>query len=578
MVPPVLLASRRRLVVRRAVLFWCALCRPLRRWQFRLLLGLAFANLVAGLALFPADVPLATRVAVDIVHVNFGVPLGAALVCAAACLGAGASDLAVAMRAAALAVLAWSALAVAATMAALAQAWHGDASVDAAAYCLGIFPGLGMHLAYLAALAVFGQALWRGWAGAAATTAIYLAVAVLPRASGVDHPLLQFGGPLVPWSDMAGFGPFLPVLVASAIVWSAASILLLAAARLLAKPWRSRASWTRLRPTAAVAWAAIVLGSVAGAWLLANDDGAPPAGIVQAGAEPQPRYARLTLDLEIHPRQRRVSVRGVAILAQEANAQARELHLALPAGLVLEDIAVTGERLPSAPRTVRFRLNRPLEPGETLRLAFGGALAAAALPRSTDRPRLLANGTAFAVADVVPVLRGPAAVEQEAQLQMRIGTTLDQVVVAAGEQVAKWREEGRSYSEFRTVQAVPLAASIHSGRYLRLASRNSAVVAFVQRGHRRLGEALLTRIEAGTGAAATALAGTQRLVEVPDFRRTFAAPTPRWNRIEVALAPRSAGGVVPVSELALLSVAAGRASSSIKQASPEIGVADQSGS
>ena len=521
-----------------------------------MLLGLAFANLVAALVLHPADMALATRMAVDIVHFAFAPLLGTALVCAGAALGPGRSGVAVGARAAALAILASGALVAAALTAALVQGWREDAPADAAAYALGIFPGLGMHLAHLVALVVFGQALRRGWAGAAASTAIYVAVRALPAASGVDHPLLRFGGPPLRWSDMAGFGPFLPGWIAAAIAWSAVSILLLAAAHLLVLARsRRRLGWTRLRTTGAAAWAAAVLGAVAGGWLLANDGEVPQAGVVQTSADPQPRYARLTLDLEILPRQRRVTVRGTAILAQDASAPVTELRLGLPAGLVLDDIAVTGERLPSPPRTTRFRLTRPLEPGERLRLAFAGFLAAPPLPRLTDHPRLLANGAAFALADVVPVVGGAAAATQEALLQARVGTSIEQVVVAPGESVGRWREEGRSYFEFRTARAVSLAATIHSGRYLRLESHKSGVVAFMHGGHRHLGEALLAGSQTERDGGASSSAASQRLVEVPDFRRTFAAPLPRRGGIgaEIFASP-SAGGIAPVSELALLSL------------------------
>lgn len=521
--------------------------RPLRRWPCPALLGLALASLLAGLLLSPPRVPLAGRVAVDMVHSHFGPLLGAALVCAGAALGPGRSGLAVGTRAVALGVLAAGALALAALAAALVQGFRGDAPVDATAYGLGIFPGLGMHLAHLAALALFGQALRRGWAGAAATAAVYVAVAVVPSASGIDHPLLRLGGPLVPWSDMAGFGPFLAPWVAAAIAWSAISVLLLVAAGLLPAPRPRRGHWVRLRTTASVAWAAAVLGAVAGGWLLANDREAPAAGLFQTVAEPQPRYARLTLDLEIYPYRRRVDVRGVAILAQEANAPTRELRLALPAGLALATVEVTGERLPSPPRTMRFRLNRPLEPGERLRLAFAGVLAAERLPRLTGRPRLLANGTAFALADVTPVL-GDAATEQHARLQARIGTSVEQTAVAPGEILGRWKEEGRSYVELRTPQTVPLAATVHSGRYQRLGSQDAAVVAFVHNDHRQFGEALLARIEAAHQAIATPLRGQLRLVEVPDFRRTFSAP----RSPGLSLSARAAGGVLPVSELELL--------------------------
>lgn len=521
---------------------WRALHRALRRWPLPVLLAAAFANLGLGLA-SPDPLPLTTRIAVDVVYANFGFLLGAALLCASALLGAGRSAAGLMTRAGALVVIAWGALGLAAAMAAVAQVWRAEAPVDVVALCLGVFPGLGLHFAHLIALAVFMQALRRGRAGAAATAGVY-ALALLPAQLGVDHPLLRFGAPLVPWSDMAGFGPFLPGWIATTIVWTALAILLLVAARLVA----------RGRPTRRmieVAWTAAVFGAVAGGWLLATDERVPEA------APPAPstsgvRYARLTLELEIYPHQRRLAVQGVAVLAHTGDEPTPTLTLALPAGLVLDTVQVTGERVPSAPRTLRFRLNRPLEPAERLRLAFSGRLLAPPLPRLAAAPRLLANGTNLRLADVVPAIGpGTPPAPPSALLQLRLGTSLEQLAVGPGELVGSWREEGRSYYEYRTSQPVSLALGFYSGRYVRQQDPAAGVVAFLHPAHASLGAlaGALPRHHAAPERAGP----PRRVVEIPDYRRIYRAPRlAALTRPAVAVPPPAS--VVPISELGLPAV------------------------
>ena len=497
-----------------------------------MLLGAAFVNLGLGLA-YTEPLLLTTRIAADVVYANFGFPLGAALLCASTVLGAGRSAAGLVARAGALVVVAWTALGLAAAMAALAQIWRGEAPVDVVALCLGVLPGLGLHFAHLIALAVFMQALRPGWAGAAATAGVY-AIALLPAHLGFDHPLLRFGAPLVPWSNMAGFGPFLSGWVAATIVWTALAVLLLVAAHLIA----------RRRPTrrmAEVAWTTAVFAVVAAGWLLATDKEIPAAAPASQ-ASPSARYVRLALELEIYPHQRRLAVDGVAVLAHTGDEPVPALSLALPAGFALDDVEITGERLPSAPRIQRFRLNRPLEPGERLRMAFTGHLLVPPLPRLAAPPRLLANGTNLRVADVVPAIGSGL---PQALLQLRVGTSLEQMVIAPGELVGSWKEEGRSYYEYQTAQPVSLALGVYSGRYVRHDDPEAGIVAYLHPPHAAVGAWLNL-----TGGASPEPASSPRtIVEVPDFRRAFAAPRlaalPRPT-----VFPLPTASVAPISELA----------------------------
>lgn len=522
-----------RAIERGAGLLWRALRRALRRWPPPVILAVAFVNLGLGLA-YTEPLLLTTRIAADVVYANFGFLLGAALLCASALLGAGRSVAGLSARAGALVVIAWTALVLAAALAALAQFWRGEAPVDVVALCLGVFPGLGLHFAHLIALAVFMQALRPGWAGAAATAGVY-ALALLPAHVGLDHPLLRFGAPLVPWSNMAGFGPFLSGWIAATIVWTALAALLLVAAYLIVRRGPTRRM-------AEVAWTATVFGVVAAGWFLATDKEIPASAPPASQASPGARYARLALELEIYPHQRRLAVQGVAVLAHTGDEPVPELSLALPAGLALDDVEVTGERLPSASRIQRFRLNRPLEPGERLRLAFAGHVVAPPLPRLATPPRLLANGANVRLADVVPTIgSGPS----QALLQLRIGTSLEQMVIAPGELVGSWKEEGRSYYEYQTAQPVSLALGVYSGRYVRHDDPEAGIVAYLHPPHAAVGAWL----DLTGGASPEPASSPRTVVEVPDFRRVFAAP--RFAALPRPTVPAlPAASIAPLSELA----------------------------
>ena len=111
---------------------------------------------------------------------------------------------------------------------------------------------------------------------------------------------------------------------------------------------------------------------------------------------------------------------------------------------------------------------------------------------------------------------------EAALLHIRIGTTLDQVAVAPGQLARTWKQEGRRYFQYSTQHPVPLAASIHSGRYevFRMPCGGAEVEAYIHPPHRAAAPRLLAAAHEALQCARDAdQPGTVRIVETPDYSR-----------------------------------------------------------
>ena len=147
-----------------------------------------------------------------------------------------------------------------------------------------------------------------------------------------------------------------------------------------------------------------------------------------------------------------------------------DLHFDTPLEVV--SLKLTGEYLGSGHATGhrRYRLNRPLEPRETLKIEFELRWFANDFATDPGNTRLVQNGTYVRTSDVVPALGNarngdPFAAAPPVAFRARIGTSLDQVAVTAGTLVRAWKENGWSFFEYESRQPIPPLTTIHSGHY-----------------------------------------------------------------------------------------------------------------
>ncbi len=227
---------------------------------------------------------------------------------------------------------------------------------------------------------------------------LYYLVEITASGFGYDHRLYHFGNvPNVVYSDMNRYGHFLGPLRWFQAYWGAASVLLLVLARLFwvrgtDTAWRvrlaiARKRWTR--PLTATAVGAFLVFAATGAWIFYNinilhpyrDEFARDELNAQYeklykpfAAKPQPKVVASKLDVDIFPYQHHVRFNGAYTLKNKSDAAIAELYVNVRESAVVGKIAASIALSPAEVRRdlgwSRYKLARPLEPGESMTLEY----------------------------------------------------------------------------------------------------------------------------------------------------------------------------------------------------------------
>lgn len=397
-----------------------------------------------------------------------------------------------------------------------------------------VLPGT-WDILLLAALAVFVQALsphkTAGWG------IMVLFVAWQQLNTAIDHNLLLYGGtPWTPLSDMNGAGSFWTGAWTFRVYWGAFAVLLLLAAHLL---WR-RGTEVRLKPRLAfarrrlagapgwVAGAALLTFTATGAYGYYNTDvlnDYRTQGAMEAHAAayekkygeyaglPQPRTVNLTLDVALHPEERRAVTKGSLRLRNLTGQPIPDIHLrVLGTDLELTRATLPGARLIADDPRYRYRiyrLDRPMQPGEERVLTFETRLWLRGFRNQPTNTRIVENGTFLNDGHLMPViglagagtLQDPAARRRHglpeapgvakledlaatasstygrgwATSDITVSTSADQTPLAPGNRVADAVRGGRRTARF--VSGVPIHPrfSVQSARYAEKHLRHAGV-------------------------------------------------------------------------------------------------------
>lgn len=553
--------------LRRTRMAW----RRASRRTAAILLGAASFGVSAAVTDLRGVAEPTARVLLDVLHARFAPWLWALILLGSVALKLRQGDARrlLAPKAVALFALSFGALVVAGLLAAPLEfalgfdrdewrdVWErqgGAAHMLLSVYAAGI-ANMAYELLHLTALAVFFQVVvGRRWLAMLATLAVWGGSQL-----AFEHPLLRFGTSAIPWSDMNGFDHGLSLQMASAIYWTGISASLLAIAYQVAARRVARSPWSLDRNAATLGWAGAVAAIVTGGWVLHNADMAPRTLPPPAASSTQPTYLRLSLDVEIHPEDRLVRSRGTAIVVNRSDEFIPALQFAIPRRMVVRDIGLTGTAVDESPHP-HLLLNRPLEPGETLKVTFDLERRDNAL-RPTAARDLLANGTFLTTADLVPAFGAGSGeaffrAAPPVHFATRISTSLDQIAIAPGADVRAWKENGRAFFDYRAEGPIPPLASFHSARFAvaRYDWNGTPVHIYHHPPHAvfldKLYAAASERLEARSRQAPYALPHF-RLIEVPDHTRQagplpYISPwhPPQWHPIYV--------DALPYSELATL--------------------------
>ncbi|HEV2146160.1 MAG TPA: M1 family aminopeptidase [Longimicrobiaceae bacterium] len=412
----------------------------------------------------------------------------------------------------------------------LIQALQGYYNFEIGLYLRIVF-GLDLvHYVLLAALAMTIHVLVNHkYLGHIVVLMAIAAPMILPRLGLVRHHLLLYGtDPGWTYSDMNGFGPFVGPFVWFKLYWAAWALLLAVVAVLF---WvRGREPGVRRRlllararfggPVARAAGVAMVLIVAFGGFVFYNTNVLneyrtnDETGAAQAGYEkrygrfedvPQPTITSARLRVEIYPDEPAVDLRGTYHLVNRTGApidsfhvsfydrdlQVRSISLDRPAEPVLVDEDL-GYRV--------YALERALQPGDSLRLAFDVAYRPRGFPNSGIQTDVVGNGAyfnrkwlpfigyqpMFELSDgearerfgLAP--RPPMSAPHEAgerrhrqpwrdadlvHVEMIIGTAADQIAVTPGVLRRSWTENGRRYFHYVTQAPASFGATVFSAEY-----------------------------------------------------------------------------------------------------------------
>lgn len=345
---------------------------------------------------------------------------------------------------------------------------------------------------------------------------------------GIEHNLLVYpAAPSWSYSDISGFEPFLVPWLAFKLYWAAWAVLFGVAATLL---WvrgrdvgmRERLREARTRMTGPVmSFGAIGATAVllCGGFVFHNtnilNDYRTRDELRDIRAEyersykryeklPQPLITRCELQVEIHPSRRAVDVRGTYRLENQSGRAIDAVHVItddeVEARALVFDRAARPISNDERRRYRIFALDRPLQPGESMKLSFHVAHAPRGFANGGAPSRVLGNGTYFdrswmpvigyqpeleltddrarSERGLTPRERLPEMDDQEAlrspsrlrdarwlHLETIIGTDGGQTAVAPGSLRRSWTANGRSYFHYATDAPIQNNYAIYSAAY-----------------------------------------------------------------------------------------------------------------
>ena len=407
------------------------------------------------------------------------------------------------------------------------QLWQGYRDLEPGLYLRGaamaaVYPFL------MLALASFCHVVARSRIAGYGLVLLFVIGWDLLEELGFEHHLYRYASlPPAPYSDFAGYGPFLPAFGWLSLYWSCFALALAGLSILFWKRgidvgWRARWAGARagFRGGAASAIGLGLFGFVgAGSFIFYNTNvlgeylPSAQAAARRVAYERQyrqyrdlalPRIVAVRADVAIFPDRGTVDIRGAYRVRNTSAEPLRDLHLSLPERVRLERLELPAHEAILEDERLGYRIYRlkePLAPGATLELGFGLAAGRRGFANHGADTAVIENGSYFTRRDFFPVIGYDAQRQLENPEERRrqgleplslpagddlaalrssvrssdadrvdfettVSTSADQIAVTSGELRREWVEKGRRHFHYRSESPITHFFAYASARYL----------------------------------------------------------------------------------------------------------------
>ena len=249
---------------------------------------------------------------------------------------------------------------------------------------------------------------------------LFLVVARLPAFGFEDRLYLYASSPPLVYSDMNGWGHFLPAVLWFRLYWLAFGVILLVLSYALWVRGREGAVRQRVRAAAArmdapawsIAGVAALVFAVVGGWIFYNTHLVNPFVSRQAGqrlqaeyerrfrplaAAAQPRITAVDVRVDLRPEAHRVGIAAVYALVNKTDAPIRDVYVVYPRRAEVHSMsfALPARLADEAPTLAwhHYVLDAPLAPGATTEFRFDLEYAAHGFGNDGADPVVLDNGS-----------------------------------------------------------------------------------------------------------------------------------------------------------------------------------------
>jgi len=345
----------------------------------------------------------------------------------------------------------------------------------------------------------------------------------------IDTNMLSFGArPTVTYSDMNGFGPFIPSTIWFNIYWILFCIVLAfitVALHIRGKEpqWKYRWKSAKRRlgnNRIAIAVSVIAFAACAGfvyynTQVLNTYESSDEQEDMQVDYEKkfkkyeniaQPRYTAFNYNIDIYPEERSLTAKVEAWAKNKSNTPITEVHFTMPQLTDSIKITIPGAKLKLNEKKLYYRiytLASPLAPNDSIKINIDQWSITKGFENEVSFTQLTQNGTFFNNSDLLPTFgynkdyeirdknrriklklpkrermpklndnnlaaRANTYISNDSDwvtVNTTISTSADQTAVAPGSLIKKWTEGGRNYFNYRLDQKSLNFYSFISARY-----------------------------------------------------------------------------------------------------------------